>query len=1194
MSDMTACLNDLSYIPLNNDQNEPTQGDIGETSNDPTQVKRNEFEELYVSANEELYPGCDYVTRLDFMAKFTYFKVKGKLTDSIFNEMLEFFQNVFPIAKGYKLPPSYYAIKKIFKMIGLGYELIHACVKDCFLFQGDANKDVHFCLVCNTSRWKDSNTPGKKVPKKVLRYFPIIPRLQRLYKSSHTAKEMTWHATGKCTEPGKMQHPVDGRAWKDFDTKYPDFAAEPRNVRLGLAADGFNQFGNLSQSYSMCSKSPGKDIDVYLRPLIDDLMDLWAKPGVETIDVATCLKFNMRAMKPHKWRRSLEFNGKTEDGDPPREFSRDAIMTQLARLTTRVKGKHPRFGGVKIKRNVLVELNWTKRSIFYELEYWYFLTLKYNLEVMHIEKNVLESILNTLLMNDKSKDTAKARQDLKRLGIRSGLWLSQNKNEKCLKSQAAYSFTPENKKKFCQFIKGVKLPDGFGSNFKHKVTDNDTNITGLKSHHSQRKVIDILCNLELIYPPDFFDIMIHLVIYLPLEAIFGGPIRPRWMYPFERYLKKLKNYVRNKAKPEGSIAEGYVAEEALTFSSHYFRDVTTKFNRPDRNVDCPPPTCQFQVFKSLCKSIGLRSVIRIDHQELKKVIWYVLHNSPEIDTYRAKFKSEFPNKDMKEEFPGWFGKQTITNSNLSQLNGVRFVVHSRDERHTTQNSGICSSGPDGEMYYGQLEQILTFSYLSLKTVLFQVKWFATSNKGHIIDVDEDDDIIDEEDSIPHVLADSDDEDLVNLDIDNGVNVMSADVARGHDGDGGGKGTRKPNLGDRRAGRMHTRQETQNLMLKAITDKNGPVPIKFKFGDRDNLMPLDDHAVHWSNYLKELVRELPLHYPSWHQMPSERKAGVVAKIGTQFDLGPHMEFDRWPQIYEGIQQHLQKIYNGKKVALKERYWVPDSDIAFWNDPKNHARATRNKQNRAKRKVVCRQGSRSIAALRDMHKESSATREYPSLIYTFFLTHTVNGVFLNPEDKALYEEMLRLQGLGSNTETGVPYTEDEIMAIVCWSKQRGHIPGVGRVFPEQGTVIPPPPPCTHSSDVVKLKKRENVLTHHVNMFMKLFRSDDKFSQMLTQLESQPEIGGGSGSGERGDDEQGDDEDDGEDGEDKDDRVTGHKKLEAEIPGIVTSPSCKQESEVHTMSRLTFVIDDGTGSIHGTILTPDVINKEMHGGI
>ncbi|GKC78545.1 hypothetical protein Tco_1129319 [Tanacetum coccineum] len=43
-------------------------------------------------------------------------------------------------------------------------------------------------------------------------------------------------------------------------------------------------------------KSPGKDIDVYLRPLIDDLKVLWALKGVETIDVATGQKFNMRAM----------------------------------------------------------------------------------------------------------------------------------------------------------------------------------------------------------------------------------------------------------------------------------------------------------------------------------------------------------------------------------------------------------------------------------------------------------------------------------------------------------------------------------------------------------------------------------------------------------------------------------------------------------------------------------------------------------------------------------------------------------------------------------------------------------------------------------------------------------------------------------------------------------------------------------
>ncbi|GJX18329.1 hypothetical protein Tco_0219161 [Tanacetum coccineum] len=611
----------------NNEQYKPLQGDIGETNYKSTQAIRNEFEELYASTNEELYPGCDYVTRLDFMAKFTYFKVKGKLTDSIFNEMLEFFQNVFPTSKGYKLPPSHYAINKTFKMIGLGYESIHACVNDCFLFQGKDHKDKQFCLVCNMSRWKDINTPGKKVPKKVLRYFPIIPRLQRLYKSSHTTKEMTWHATGKCTEP-VLQH----------------MASDTDNIQSAFVVMYEREFFHA-------------DVE---------------KPSVETIYIATGQKFNIRAMV--LW---------TINDFPAR--------SSLSR--------------------------WSGKDI------------------MHIEKNVLESTLNTLLMNEKSKDTTKARQDLKSLGIRSGLWLGQNKNEKCSKPQAAYSFTPENRKKFCQFIKEVKLPDGFGSNFKHKVTDNDTNITGLKSQDChimmqrlfpyglqqylpadiakpitelclffkqicsqtlmeddmlkvQSKVVDILCNLELIYPPAFFDIMINLVIHLPLEALEGGPIPP-----------------------------GYVTEEALTFSSHYFRDVTMKFNHPDRNVDCPPPTCQFQVFRSICKSIGLRSVIRLDHQELKKVIWYVLYNSPEIDTYRAKFKSEFPNQDMKEEFSGY-------------LNDLEIGA-----LHIDGQSIDVDAPPD------------------------------------INNVNEDDDIIDDEDVLLYDLAYSDDEDLINVDDDDDVAVV---------------------------------------------------------------------------------------------------------------------------------------------------------------------------------------------------------------------------------------------------------------------------------------------------------------------------------------------------------------------------------------------------------------------------------------
>ncbi|GJZ78940.1 hypothetical protein Tco_0643777, partial [Tanacetum coccineum] len=350
--------------------------------------------------------------------------------------------------------------------------------------------------------------------------------------------------------------------------------------------------------------------------------------------------------------------------------------------------------------------------------------------------------------------------------------------------------------------------------------------------------------------------------------------------------------------------------------------------------------------------------------------------------------------------------------------------------------------------------------------------------------------------------------------------MSADVARGHGGDGGGDDRPPPHqiptgcggcLGNR-AGKQHTRQETRNLGLKAIMDKSGPVPIRFEFGNRETLMPLGEHGGSLGQLPWGPVGELPLLHPSGATCYRRRSTRLTCVL-----------------IWNLIAGHLSmrpssSIYKGKKATLKEKHWIPDLDetydlerirksrpshisevnwdaqIVFWNDPKNHARAAQNKQNRAKSKVM----------------KSSATREYPSLIHTFFLTHTVNGVFLNPEDKVLY-------GLGSNTEMGVPYTEDEIMAIVRGGKQWGHIPGVGRFLPRQRMVIPPSPPCMHSSDVAKLKKREKVLTCQVNMFIKLFRSDDKFSHMLSQLESHPEIGGGSGSGGCGDDEQGYDEDD-----------------------------------------------------------------------
>lgn len=102
---------------------------------------------------------------------------------------------------------------------------------------------------------------------------------------------MRWHKE-KLVDDGYKRHPANSKEWKDFDGKFSSFALDARNIRLGLASDGFNPFGNMSSSYSiwtvvlviynlppwMCMKdpymvmsmiilgpkAPGNDIDVYL------------------------------------------------------------------------------------------------------------------------------------------------------------------------------------------------------------------------------------------------------------------------------------------------------------------------------------------------------------------------------------------------------------------------------------------------------------------------------------------------------------------------------------------------------------------------------------------------------------------------------------------------------------------------------------------------------------------------------------------------------------------------------------------------------------------------------------------------------------------------------------------------------------------------------------------------------------------
>ncbi|GJX65981.1 uncharacterized protein Tco_0300324 [Tanacetum coccineum] len=524
--DMDAFFEDIS---ANNVPTPPTQT----TGPQPAQTTgpNNEFEELLSRSTQKLYPGCD-MTTLEFTTEISHIKALHKITDAGFNKILALLQKACSPSKGYNFPSSYYEIKKTYKKIGLGYESIHACINDCFLFWGsEDNLKMPNCPICKASRWKDpKKTKGKKVANKVVRYFPLTPRLQRMFNTKHIAKWMTWHATGQSKENGKMNHPCDGRAWKYFDMMKPEFSGDPRNVRLGLAADGFNPFGMMSQNYSMwpvilttyntppwmCMKetslmltmlipgprSPAKDIDVYLQPLIKELQELWKgvwmkdavmgyyacptcnedTPSLAVKNKIVYVGYRRFLRTQHPLRsKFMELYGFPEHNPKPRKFTEMDIQLQISKVFKRFLGKHRDIAKKNPKPNRQIELNWSKRSIFWDLEYWPFLLLKNNLDVMHIEKNALKALLNTLLQNEKSKDTLKVRQDLDTLRVRKELWFVKKPNEKFEKPHPKYSFTAENRKRFGKFIKGVRLPDGFGSNFKQKVTVDDNNIMGMKS-----------------------------------------------------------------------------------------------------------------------------------------------------------------------------------------------------------------------------------------------------------------------------------------------------------------------------------------------------------------------------------------------------------------------------------------------------------------------------------------------------------------------------------------------------------------------------------------------------------------------------------------------------------------------------------------------------------------------------------------
>ena len=443
---------------------------------------------------------------------------------------------------------------------------------------------------------------------------------------------------------------------------------------------------------------------------------------------------------------------------------------------------------------------WKKKSIFWDLPYWKDLEVRSSIDVMHVTKNLCVNLLGFLGVYGKTKDTPEAREDLQRLHEKDGMPPKQ------YKGPASYALTKEEKEIFFECLLSMKVPTGFSSNIKGIINMPEKKFQNLKSHDCHvimtqllpvalrgllpenvrlaivklcaflnaisQKVIDpeiiprlrsdvaqCLVSFELVFPPSFFNIMTHVLVHLVDEIVILGPVFLHNMFPFERFMGVLKKYVRNRARPEGSISMGHQTEDVIGFCVDFIPGL--------KKIGLPKSRYEGRLTGK--GTLGRDSIICRDGYSWSQAHYTVLQNStlvtPYVDEHKNSLRSKHPEQcddwitcEHIRTFSSWLetrlrGDNTVSDELYSlsrgpsstvltykgyEINGNTFYTIAQDKKSTNQNSGVrfdaATENGQKVTYYGYIEEIWELDYgPSFKVPLFRCKWFKLTGGGVKVD-----------------------------------------------------------------------------------------------------------------------------------------------------------------------------------------------------------------------------------------------------------------------------------------------------------------------------------------------------------------------------------------------------------------------------------------------------------------------------
>jgi len=142
---------------------------------------------------------------------------------------------------------------------------------------------------------------------------------------------------------------------------------------------------------------------------------------------------------------------------------------------------------------------WKKKSIFFRLPYLKDNLSRHNFNVTHMEKNVMDNILGTILdIKGKTKDDLVARTNLQEMGLRPKLHPCTADDCRTYLPAACHKMFKDDKTHFLKVLRNVRVPDRYGSNVSQSVRLKECMIFGLKSHDSHVLMQQLLSLLHCV------------------------------------------------------------------------------------------------------------------------------------------------------------------------------------------------------------------------------------------------------------------------------------------------------------------------------------------------------------------------------------------------------------------------------------------------------------------------------------------------------------------------------------------------------------------------------------------------------------------------------------------------------------------------------------------------------------------------